>query len=56
LGETAAESLRAEVQKGPFSSVEDLADRCGVNKNVVRGPPEPGCLGNLPDSDQGALF
>ncbi len=56
LGETAAESLRAEVQKGPFSSVEDLADRCGVNKNVVEVLRSQGCLGNLPDSDQGALF
>jgi DNA polymerase-3 subunit alpha (Gram-positive type) len=56
LGETAAESLHMETKKGEFSSIEDIVDRCGINKNVVETLRGQGCLGDLPDSKQGQLF
>lgn len=56
LGETAALSLHEETRKGEFSSIEDIVDRCGVNKNVVEILRSQGCLGDLPDSKQGSLF
>jgi DNA polymerase III subunit alpha, Gram-positive type len=56
LGETAAESIVEERQKGPFVSVEDLVERCGVNKNVVEILKGHGCLKSMPDSNQGTLF
>jgi DNA polymerase-3 subunit alpha (Gram-positive type) len=56
LGGTAAEALYAETKKGEFSSVEDIVDRCGINKNVVEALRSQGCLGDLPDSKQGQLF
>jgi DNA polymerase-3 subunit alpha (Gram-positive type) len=56
LGGTAAEALYAEIKKGEFSSVEDIVDRCGINKKVVEALRSQGCLGDLPDSKQGSLF
>jgi DNA polymerase-3 subunit alpha (Gram-positive type) len=56
LGETAAEAIVEERQKGPFSSVEDLVERCGVNKNVVEILRAHGGLKNMPDSNQVTLF
>jgi DNA polymerase-3 subunit alpha (Gram-positive type) len=56
LGETAAESIVAERQKGPFGTVEDLVERCGVNKNVIEILKSHGCLKDIPDSKQVSLF
>jgi DNA polymerase-3 subunit alpha (Gram-positive type) len=56
LGETAAESIIEERDKGPFTCVEDLVDRCGINKNVVEILKGHGCLGDMPDSQQVSLF
>ncbi len=56
LGETAAESIVEERKKGPFSSIEDLVERCGVNKNVVEILKTHGCLKDIPDSKQVSLF
>jgi DNA polymerase-3 subunit alpha (Gram-positive type) len=55
LGQAAAEALSVEVKKGPFSSVEDMVDRCEINKNVVVVLRSQGCLGDLPDSKQGGF-
>jgi DNA polymerase-3 subunit alpha (Gram-positive type) len=56
LGDTAAEAIVRERQKAPFRSVEDLVERCGVNKNVVEILKDHGCIGSLPDSNQATLF
>ena len=56
LGVTAAESIVAERPKGPFTSVEDLVERCGINKNVIEILKGHGCMGDLPDSKQVSLF
>ena len=56
LGETAADSIVEERKKGPFGSVEDLQDQCGVNKNVVEILKTHGCLKDVPDSKQVSLF
>jgi DNA polymerase III subunit alpha, Gram-positive type len=56
LGETAADAIVDERAKGEFVTVEDLVDRCGVNKNVVEILKDHGCLKSLPDSNQAALF
>lgn len=56
LGETAAEAIVVERKKGPFGSVEDLQDQCGVNKNVVEILKGHGCLKEIPDSKQVSLF
>ncbi|HJT23612.1 MAG TPA: helix-hairpin-helix domain-containing protein, partial [bacterium] len=56
LGETAADSIVEERKKGPFGSVEDLQDQCGVNKNVVEILKAHGCLKEMPDSKQVSLF
>ena len=56
LGETAAEAIVVERKKGPFSSIEDLVERCGVNKNVVEILKTHGCLKDIPDSKQVSLF
>ncbi|HEY5037888.1 MAG TPA: PolC-type DNA polymerase III, partial [bacterium] len=56
LGETVAEAIVAERQKGPFLTIEDLVERCGVNKNVVEILKGQGCLKGIPDSNQATLF
>ncbi len=56
LGETAAESIKEDRQKGPYTSIEDITERCGVNKNVIEILKETGCLKNMPDSKQVSLF
>ncbi len=56
LGETAADFIREERVKGEFVTVEDLVDRCGVNKNVIEILKEHGCLKAVPDSNQATLF
>jgi DNA polymerase-3 subunit alpha (Gram-positive type) len=56
LGETAAQAIVLERQKGTFRSVEDLQEQCGVNKNVVEILKSHGCLKDMPDSKQVSLF
>jgi DNA polymerase III subunit alpha, Gram-positive type len=56
LGETAADFIQEERIKGEFVTVEDLVDRCGVNKNVIEILKEHGCLKAVPDSNQATLF
>ena len=56
LGETAAESILEERAKMPFTSVEEIQERCGVNKNVLEILKGYGCLKDMPDSKQVSLF
>ena len=56
LGETAAEAIVEERAKGVFVTVEDLVERCGVNKNVVEILKGHGCLKSMPDSNQASFF
>ena len=56
LGDTAADAIQEERAKGDFATVEDLVERCGVNKNVVEILKGHGCLKAMPDSNQGTLF
>jgi DNA polymerase-3 subunit alpha (Gram-positive type) len=56
LGETAADSIQEERAKGEFSTIEDLVERCGVNKNVVEILKGHGCLKAMPESNQATLF
>ncbi len=56
LGETAAAAIKEERKKGAYTSIEDIVERCGVNKNVVEILKEHGCLKDLPDSKQVSLF
>jgi DNA polymerase III subunit alpha, Gram-positive type len=56
LGETAAAAMKEDRKKGSFTSIEDIVERCGINKNVVEILKDHGCLKGLPDSKQGSLF
>ncbi len=56
LGEKAAAAVEIERKKSRFTTVEDLVERCGVNKNVIEILKDHGCLKNLPDSKQVSLF
>jgi DNA polymerase-3 subunit alpha (Gram-positive type) len=56
LGETAAEAIVEDRLKGDFTSIEDLVERCGINKNVIEILKGHGCLGDMPDSQQVSLF
>jgi len=56
LGGAAAEAIRAERERGPFSSIEDLVDRAGINKNVVEILKSHGCLKGMPESEQISLI
>jgi len=56
LGGTAAVRVAEERGRGEFRSVEDLVDRCNLNKTVVEKLKASGALGGLPDSDQISLF
>ena len=56
LGSTAAEAIALERVKEPFSSIEDLVTRCGINKNVVEILKSHGCVPDLPESNQVTLF
>jgi DNA polymerase-3 subunit alpha (Gram-positive type) len=56
LGETAAAAIKEDRKKGPYTSIEDIEERCGVNKNVVVILKDHGCLKDMPDSKQVSLF
>jgi DNA polymerase-3 subunit alpha (Gram-positive type) len=56
LGGAAADAILSERGKSPFSSVEDLVERTGINKNVVEILRGHGCLKGLPESEQISLI
>lgn len=56
LGATAAERLVEERSLEPFMSVEDLADRCSLNKTVIEKLSASGALDILPKKNQTDLF
>ncbi|MDD3765641.1 MAG: PolC-type DNA polymerase III [Eubacteriales bacterium] len=56
LGESAAESIVAQREIAPFSSIEDLLSRTSVSRTVAELMKQQGCLGNMPESDQITFF
>ncbi len=56
LGVNAAHNIALCRAENPFSSLEDLKTRGRVSKTVIDILKTHGCLGDLPDSDQMALF
>jgi len=56
LGVNAAHHIATSRQGGPFSSLEDLKTRGHATKTVIDILKTHGCVSNLPDSDQMALF
>jgi len=56
LGVNAAHNIVASRQSGPFSSLEDLKTRGHATKTVIDILKNHGCVANLPESDQMALF
>jgi len=56
LGVNVAHSLVATRQSGPFSSLEDIKTRAHASKTVIDILKTHGCVANLPESDQMALF
>lgn len=56
IGETAAESIYVQRQKGEFLSVEDLVARTKINKNCVENLKNHGCLKGISDTNQLNLF
>jgi len=56
LGETAAFNLVESRSGGEFLSVEDLKNRAKLNKSVIEGMQQAGCLMHMPLSNQLSLF
>ena len=56
LGETVADSIVAEREKRPFTSLKDLQRRCKVSNTIVEKMKELKCLGDLPEDEQMSLF
>ncbi|MCL5038595.1 MAG: PolC-type DNA polymerase III [Firmicutes bacterium] len=56
LGQAAARNIVAAREKAPFTSLEDLRNRAHLSKTVVSLLKERGALGDLPETDQLALF
>ncbi|WP_420836577.1 PolC-type DNA polymerase III [Anaerosphaera multitolerans] len=56
LGESVAQNIVAERQKGKFLSIEDLVSRTKATKTVVSILEENKLLSNLPKSNQLSLF
>jgi DNA polymerase-3 subunit alpha (Gram-positive type) len=56
LGATAAERMVEERVLEPFMSIEDLAERCGLNKTVIEKLTASGALDILPKKNQTDLF
>lgn len=56
IGVSAADSIVAARQDGPFTSIEDLRRRAGVTKTVIQALLDHGCLEGLSETDQLTLF
>jgi DNA polymerase-3 subunit alpha (Gram-positive type) len=56
LGATVADAITRERVKGRFKSMEDMVKRTKVNKNVVEFLITNKIAGDMPESDQTALF
>ena len=56
LGRAAASSIDAARQEGAFRSVEDLKARARLTKSVVELLRAEGCLANMPETNQMALW
>ncbi|KNZ71245.1 DNA polymerase III subunit alpha [Thermincola ferriacetica] len=56
VGEAAARSIERARDEAKFTSIEDLRTRARISKTVVEVLQNHGCLRNLPETDQLALF
>lgn len=56
VGESAAQSLAAAKEKGPYISIDDLQTRAKVSKSVIETMAAAGVLNGLPASSQMTLF
>lgn len=56
FGLAAARKLAQARRHGKFTSVDDLAQRTGLNKANLESLRQHGCLAGLPENDQIALF
>lgn len=56
LGETAADSIMAAAENGPFLSKEDFRVRCKVSTTVIQELSDLGILEGLPETNQLSLF
>lgn len=56
VGESAAKSIVAARENGPFLSVEDLQQRSRASKTVIELLQGFGCLKELPETNQLSLF
>jgi DNA polymerase-3 subunit alpha (Gram-positive type) len=56
IGESAARSIAAARDEGPFLSIEDFQTRTRVSKTVVEQLAAMGCFRGLPETNQLSLF
>lgn len=56
LGDTVAQNIVREREKGPFLSIEDVQKRGKVSQTLIDKMKEMGILEGLPDSNQLSLF
>ena len=52
LGENAAYAIAAARENGPFTSIEDLKTRTGINKTALEVLKNEGCLDGMKESAQ----
>jgi len=56
LGDTAAKSLYAASQQGPYTSADEIVTRAGVGQSIVDLLRSVGALGDMPATSQMTLF
>ncbi|MEG6521690.1 PolC-type DNA polymerase III [Desulfotomaculum sp. 1211_IL3151] len=56
VGVSAAQNIVAAREQAPFTSIDDLRNRAKISKTVIETLQNHGCLNNLQESDQMALF
>lgn len=56
VGAAAAQNIVVAREQAPFTSIDDLRNRAKISKTVIEVLQNHGCLNNLQESDQMALF
>lgn len=56
VGAAAAQNIVTAREQAPFTSIDDLRSRAKISKTVIEVLQNHGCLNNLQESDQMALF
>lgn len=56
VGAAAAQNISTAREQAPFTSIDDLRNRAKISKTVIEVLQNHGCLSNLQESDQMALF